>query len=491
METRIGSPVHVDVEEVRPSQRVDPGDVRNDVPAERLRNQRRSLQDSCVPISRLHMYLLEWKILAKIVKKFPITDHLQRTGQSTRKLVIILKDSSGSEIRGVFYNTQADAWFQALQENETYVITGGTIKCVNEGMTPALSHEYEIVFDASSDFMQWGDELSIGDVVFDFRALSELKTMSMPRNVDILGYVFCAYPIAMVNTRIQRHPARIRRVEIADMSGVRIELALWDDNAALVEDDGKVILAVKDARLSNYRRRSLQAGETSIVLVNPEFEQAKVLKQWINARPGFDFEGLESLTDVVPGINRPIHTLFLSQIDAYELGSTDAGDYFTTFVMCANVICDRHLEYPACPNPTCFHKALEICPDDEGNFTCPKCRHVTCCPNVRYRFKAYVTDFSGSALVNIVGDDDIGSLFTGTSAQGWVTATERGTLQDRIKRMLLKQYFKPLKLRCRAQKDKFTGGETVKIMVMSGNFLTFAHGAKLFSSEIHKYDSAV
>jgi replication factor A1 len=484
-------PLHPNVQEMRPSQRMDPVGPPNNVPAQRLRERRRNLRDSCIPISQLHMYLVRFKILAKIVRKFPVSECSMRNGQIGRKFVIILKDESMAEIRGLFYDTQVDAWFQALKENQVYVISGGNIRCINEGRTASLSQEYEIVFNESSDFMEISEDLyeitTTGDLSFDFRSLVELKTMSVPCFVDIIGYVYRTGPLEFVSVRRRtgREVSHCRHVDIVDMSEMRIELTLWDKNTSILEDNSKVIMAIKDARLTDFMGRSLESTERSIFKIDPEFEKAKTLRQWIRGKSEYDFDRLEGLT------RRYCHhcTLILSQVGTYKLGLSKVSSTFTAYVMCANIVgvLDRKLYYPSCPNRACGKKALLDQATEEDGFLCSVCHQATHVPLMRWKFMAYVVDFSGSALVNVLGDEKIGSLFTGITIEEWVALTTR-TLDERsLRSLVLKQYFRPLKLRCRARRNSFGGLMPVELLVNTGEVMSYAEGARLFAEEIRKY----
>ena len=94
-------------------------------PEQRPKPMRPVNQGSFLTTSALTPYINSWVLKAKIVFKSPMKEY--NTARGSGKLFsVTLKDHTG-EIRGTFFNDVAGNFYDQLEIEKTYIITGGRI----------------------------------------------------------------------------------------------------------------------------------------------------------------------------------------------------------------------------------------------------------------------------------------------------------------------------------------------------------------------------
>lgn len=88
-------------------------------------------------------------------------------------------------------------------------------------------------------------------------------------------------------------PAKNKRsLQIADESGLQIQVTLWGNNATKLEFTEGKVFAIKGAKVSDYQGKSLNAGDDTQIFLNPENKRTEELTRWYMTKP----EALNSIT---------------------------------------------------------------------------------------------------------------------------------------------------------------------------------------------------
>ena len=432
-----------------------------------------------LPIEVLNPYMRRFTIRARVVLKMPVIFFSSRNHAEGRLFNVILKDVGGSEIRGTFFNDQVDVFEPMIQAGACYEISGGIIRYANERFN-STGHCCELTFNASTKFVPITDDGSIGSLTYRFKKLADLKLSAPDTLADVIVWAYFTEPVTEIELKKTGGKAKKRRIEVCDDSA-KCELTLWDKDAENFPNDANCVISIKDARISSFHGRSLSATQSSIVTVNPDFPEAVTLRAWADS--GIDMDKIENIS-----VSRDFNAMniFLSQINDLQLGTKEEPDYVTIIGVCSNVITSRRMYYPACPTPECHYKGFSNQTPVDGAYICDRCHQTIYQPKMRYNFQVRIKDYTGEAVMTVLGDDSLGAIFTGMTAEEW--AQEFGEFGDeqKMREILMGSFFTPMKLKCRLKMDNYQDGR-VKINILQAQKITFAEAALFYESEIMKF----
>uniref|UniRef100_A0A3Q2PG01 Replication protein A1 n=1 Tax=Fundulus heteroclitus TaxID=8078 RepID=A0A3Q2PG01_FUNHE len=168
-----------------------------------------------------------------------------------------------------------------------------------------------------------------------------------------------------------------------DTTGKEVTVTLWGEEAEKFDDSRQPVVAIKGARLSDFRGRSLSALFSSTIMVNPDIPEAFRLRAWGTA---------SVLTKVVlTHFNRFLSTL-------YHIKSVNKQKYSNHISCVATVVYMRkeNCLYQACPSADCNKKVID---QENGYYRCGKCNREY--PNFKYRLllSANLADFGDNQWV--------------------------------------------------------------------------------------------
>lgn len=433
-----------------------------------------------ISIEMLNPYIISWTILARVVMKGTIFNYVGRDGRPGKLFSVTLKDRSDSEIRGTFFNDQVDINYPIIEQDKVYQVSGGLIKEKNPRFNSSPC-DYEISFNSSTKFVPMPDDHSIGKLTYRFKKLADLPNIPPKTAVDIIGYVISVGEVQTINLKDNKTTEK-RDIVICDDSNVKCDMTLWDKDAKDFPNDGGFIVAFKDAKLSDFKGRTLSSP--SNIIIRPTFPEANEIQNWIidsQSNDSFDFNKMVTVSN---GGESTRSYIYLSQINDLELGTHEKPDYGIIFATLQDVMLNRKLYYAACPNPDCKYKGLTITNDQ--SYFCDRCQRIVESPVYRYMFSIKVQDFTGSTFMSFLGDDQIGSLFTGMTALEWHDETD-ALEENEVRQIVQQKFFMNLKLRCRIKTDQYGGKSSIKTNIFAAQSLDYAEGARFFANEINKY----
>ncbi|KAH0800523.1 DNA replication factor A subunit Ssb1 [Histomonas meleagridis] len=433
-----------------------------------------------IPVNMLHPYLLTWSIKVRVVLRNSVVKYSNPRQDDGRLFSVILKDKFGYEIRGTFFGEQATKFDPIIQQDCVYKISDGIIKSKNNRFNTTNS-DYEIMFDKRTKIESLSDDNSIGLLTYHFIPLNTIGTLPAKSLVDILCYVISIEPITeIVSSRTQKTFKR-RTLIICDNSGVKCDISLWEEDALLFPNEGNFIISFKDAKISDYGRRSLICN--SFYRINPKIPEAMILKDYIRSLGENNLMNLPSISISNYNINSLI---YLSQINSNGIGTqNNKSEYYDLFILYTDINTQRKLYYNACPNPECKYKGLTL---QGTNYYCERCTNLINEPKPRFNFSIKVQDHTGAMFMSILGDDNIGNLFVGKNANDWVNDINGHEDEENyIRQKLIQKFFQPMKLRCRFKLDNFMDQNRVKANVVAAEKLSFKEAALFYANEINKY----
>ena len=432
-----------------------------------------------LPISSLNLYLAgQWTVRAKVVQKSQMKTWNNARG-SGNLFSIVLKDIDGSEIRGTFFKADADNWYNKIEVDKVYSVSGGRIKMADQKFNSVKS-EYEITFDGTTRFVELDEaDDRFGGLTYHFVSLEDLENTKENSTVDIVAIVKMMEPVQDVTTK--KGAMSRRRVQLVDKSQKMTELTMWGEEAEKFPDSAQDhVITVKDARVGEYQgRKQLSLLQSSILKIAPNDPEAVALQSW------YDSEGSHMEFHAGFGGSSEFTTrmLYLKAVDDQGLGqSTEKADWFTFYGMATKLNLERPVYYLACPNPDCRGKKVD---EHEGEYICQKCQKQITEPLYRYNFSVVVADFTGRTYISVFGDEEGKTIF-GCSAAEWAQLTDGKTPEEKA-RLIADRQFCAYKIKCSVKLDTFRQPARQKFTARTITPIDYAEAAKFFEAEIEKY----
>lgn len=370
--------------------------------------QQNSAQDDCIPINQLNPYRSAWTIKARVTSKSQKKTWNNARGEGVLFSVDLL-DADGSEIRGTFFKEAVDKFYDFLKTDHVYTFSGGRIKMANRQYS-SLNCDYEITFSPYSAIQECPEDKGIKKMMFNFvKSIESLQHVEAGSMIDVIGVVRSEYGCQSLTTKTGRE-CKKRDLELVDLSKHSIRVTLWGERAEkeLADYARCPVIALKGVKLGDYGGRSIGTYSSSIVLANPEVEEAFRLRSW------FDQNGRnENFTSISSGGgggggggNNQVQPI--SSIKTNNLGHGEKADWVTVNATLLYTKSDRAW-YEACPEMRdgrqCNKKVISIGGDMDGPFTCEKCnKQIDKCQR-RYILNCQFCDHTGVQWCTIFNDE--------------------------------------------------------------------------------------
>ncbi|XP_035998883.1 replication protein A 70 kDa DNA-binding subunit [Fundulus heteroclitus] len=343
-----------------------------------------------IPIAALNPYSSKWTIRARVTNKSSIRNWSNSRGEG-KLFSFEIVDESG-EIKITAFNNEVDKYFSLVEQGKVYYISKATLKIANKQYT-TLKNDYEITLHAHSSIVPCEDSQGIPTVQCDFVPIGELEQRDNDAIIDIIGVCKSAEDVSRITTKSNREVSK-RAINLIDTTGKEVTVTLWGEEAEKFDDSRQPVVAIKGARLSDFRGRSLSALFSSTIMVNPDIPEAFRLRAW------YDREGhavySQSLTETMSvSIGSRMNWRTLSEVKSENMGHGEKAEYFSCVATVVYMRKENCL-YQACPSADCNKKVID---QENGYYRCGKCNREY--PNFKYRLllSANLADFGDNQWV--------------------------------------------------------------------------------------------
>uniref|UniRef100_A0A1B6CV81 Replication protein A subunit n=1 Tax=Clastoptera arizonana TaxID=38151 RepID=A0A1B6CV81_9HEMI len=425
------------------------------------------------PIMGLSPYQNKWLIKARVTSKSPIRTWSNAKGEG-KLFSIDLVDESG-EIRATAFKEQCDKFYDMIEVNKVYFISKCTLKPANKKFS-AIKNDYEMTFNNETvvtPCMEEDDE--IPQLSFNFTKLSSLSEMEPDTFVDVIGVCKTSSDVQNLVSRTTNRELKKREVEIVDQSLTSVSITLWGTQAEEFNSSIQPIVAVKNARVTEYNgSKSLSLVSSSVMQTNPDVPEAHKLRGWFDClTDDANFHSISARTGGTDGGNYKCITL--QEAKDSQLGGGDKPDYYSTIATLVHVRTENCL-YKACPQPTCQKKVID---QNTGMYRCEKCNREYDSYKWRLLVSVQLSDWTAGQWV---------TLFQETAEQLFgVTADEIGTRKendDRFNECFSNALFKDYVFRLRAKIEEYNGETRMKVTVYSAKPLDYKDYCRNLLTEI-------
>ena len=239
------------------------------------------------PISSLNPYQNRWTIKARVTAKSDIRSWHNARGEG-KLFSVDLLDAAGGQIRATMFNDAVDKFDPLLRVDGVYVISKGQLKLANKKFS-RVPNEYEVTLNSDAEVQYVQDDGAIEQQRFVFSSVEEIGRKEENDFIDVIGVVQQVSPIASITSKANQRQLQKRSVLLCDRSQLSVEVTLWGEQAEKYNESvlgGHPILAIKNAKVSNFGGKTLGTTFQSQIFLNPDRPEAHALQQWWTAQGG-------------------------------------------------------------------------------------------------------------------------------------------------------------------------------------------------------------
>lgn len=429
----------------------------------------RSGAQDFTPVSALNPYMNKWRICVTVLKKSGIRTFSNARGDG-KLFDVVVADEKKDTIKLAFFGAEVDRFEPMLQEDQTFVISGGgKAKTANKRWAGLSKHEYEITMDQHCTIEPSHGKQISSAISLNLKTIAEIEALPLNQEgrsemVDIIAVVKDPGEFREFTSKAGKQ-LKNRNLQVVDQSDKAISLTVWGDSAA---DDAKYAgnpIVLASVTKSDYGGASLGVAMGGQFKVNPDIPQAHQLRGWWQSQGSS--KSFDSLTTAVGGKGlgadaaEDRKTLMFAKDKSHI--SFEEPLYFnaklvTTYVRQENV------SYPACPiqlnegdkSRQCNKKLQE---NGDGMWRCERCQDDNVTPVYRYMLSMQMCDFSGASWMSVF--DEIGNKMLGMSADELNAKddAEKPKYMDFIR-------WKEWNVRVKAKEDQYQDETRVRMNIM-------------------------
>lgn len=421
-----------------------------------------------VPIAALNPYLGRWTIKARVTSKSDLRTYSNTRGEG-KVFSFDLLDSDGGEIRVTCFNNVADQFYNQIETGKVYMISRGNIKPAQKNFNH-LPNDHELHLDATSTVQPcFEDDSSIPRQQFHFRDIADIEGMESKSIIDVIGVVTSISPSASIMKKNGMETQK-RTLQLKDMSGRSVELTLWGnfchgDGQKLQNlcDSGEFpVLAMKSCMVNDFNGKSLGTISTSHLFVEPDFPEARRLKEW------FFKEGRNkpsvSISREAPIAGRTENRKTISQIKDERLGTSEKPDWITVAATIVYLKFESFC-YTACPtmngDRACNKKVTN---NGDGKWWCDKCdKGVDEC-DYRYIIQFQIQDHTG--LTWVTAFQEAGIELIGVPAKELYHLRYEYNNEERFSEIMRQVMFNKYLFKLKVKEETFSDEQRVKSTVV-------------------------
>eukprot|EP00253_Pinus_taeda_P020738 PITA_20738 len=326
-----------------------------------------------IPIKSLNPYHSNWCIKGYVQRKTALRQFQNQYGPG-RVFGFDLFDTEGGEIHIACFNNVADYFFNKIQNENVYIVSKGNVKMANKQYNH-LNNDLEILLNATSTIEHVAGEKKHNPTVrFNIKSINDIRTTTINSIVDVLCVVT---DISGVCTIRRKDGSEVNKqtVQLRDMSEYSIDAIFWGDNfnavsqeiSSLCATGNNPIIAIKSALVGEFNGKNIGTTTRSIILVDPDIEEAHALKSW------FEKEGSTvastSLTTRSP-FGHQQKKITIS--DIYNMDSLEKPTFFQLKGTITKIGMDSfyYISFPSLVGgKKCMKKLI---PQNTGMWFCPK-----------------------------------------------------------------------------------------------------------------------
>ena len=397
------------------------------------------------PIESISPYAQKWTIKARVTNKSDIKTWHNKNGEG-KLFSVNLLDESG-EIKATAFNDQCDQFYEMFQEGSVYYISSPCRVQMAKRQFSNVNHDYELNFENNTRVEKAESQAGVPQVRYNFTSIGHLQSIENNAVIDVVGILREVGAVDEITAKTTQKPYKKRELTLVDNTNFSVRLTLWGNVATSFDAPLESVLALKGVKVSDFGGKSLSLLSSGTLSINPDVNEAHVLKGWYEAEGKNDEYTTHAAAAGTMGDASGRQNAYkeINDVKEENLGMSEKPDYFTVK---ATIIAMKHenLSYPACLSSDCNKKVIEI--EGEG-WRCEKCEKTWPKPEYRYIMTINVADHTAQMWLNCF--DETGRTIFGISADQLMELKENDAdtniYQDTIGQAWI--------FKCRARMDNY------------------------------------
>ncbi|XP_054717650.1 replication protein A 70 kDa DNA-binding subunit-like [Uloborus diversus] len=431
--------------------------------------------NSFVPISNLTPYQNKWVIRARVIYKTASISYRHQRHEGKYFSFYLLDDSG--EIRVTAFNEHASLLEKTIELDKIYHISNAQVK-LSKGNS-AIKSDFELVVDQSTKIAAFDDDCAtFPRLSFNFRQICDISSCSKDTVIDVIGICNAASDVKKIVARSDNKELSKRDVELIDTSETAVTISLWGVDAENFKQENHSVIAIRNAKVSDFRGHSISVSPFSMLFINPDIPETSELKRWFsNLNQNVMFQSISSNASLMMG-NQNWKTF--AQITANEQCYGDEAEYFSikaTIIMVAKEKC----LYQACPAVDCFKKVQLI----DGLFKCSKCNQIYSTFKWTCLLSINIADFTDSHWA--IAFKEIAESFIGFTAKELYAMKESN--EDKYYDVLSDLHFKSYIFNLRSKVETYNETSSLKTTILSKNNVDPLSYTKKLLGDIKRFSS--
>ncbi|KAF1742496.1 LOW QUALITY PROTEIN: hypothetical protein MXB_2088, partial [Myxobolus squamalis] len=232
-----------------------------------------------VPKQVIKVFEPRWTIRARVTGKTAIKTYKNSRGEG-KLFTLTFVDETKGEIRATAFNEAVDAFYETLQLEKIYFISGGMLKVANKQYS-SVQNEYEMTIKSDTVIKPCFEEINLPSRQYNFVEISKILQCQKDSVIDVIGVVLEASDITVLNMKATSRQLCKRDLTIGDFAANSIIVTLWGEfaDSEIYTELGSV-LALKATKVSDFHGRTLTTVSSTSIEKNPDIPLAKKLSEW-------------------------------------------------------------------------------------------------------------------------------------------------------------------------------------------------------------------
>ncbi|KAJ2064678.1 Replication factor A protein 1 [Coemansia sp. S146] len=323
-----------------------------------------------------------------------------------------------------------------------------------------VDREFELVFIKDTTVVPCIEETNLPAEQFNFVKFASLADTEKGQVIDVLCAIKNTGDTSELLGGASYDKKTMRKLAIVDKSGFEVQATLLKGAAKTFSAPIGSVVAFKGIQVGYFNGRILSLTRTGSMIVNPDFDTAKTLRDWYKAEGSkITFKSISSSSNTDSSMTRGLQLMTVAQVSAMLNGTADMVALFTVQGKVSNIY-SASLVYDLCSDNNCGGTVSQVVASNE--WICKMCKRKWPNPKYIYNFSFDISDSTSQTRLQCLGN--IGNILLGTAASEMAELQHRDNMAFGEKIAAAKN--KACVFQYKTRSDTFLGITHVNISVL-------------------------
>lgn len=311
-------------------------------------------------------------------------------------------DSEGSEMPITCFDLICDKFYDLIEVNSIYEISGGYLK-VNDKRFTRVNSDLKLYLDESTILRKVKDTFVsefIPTQKYNFVKIEKISTLSLNKIIDLLCYVLEIKETKTITSKKSNRDTNLKVLRVTDDTFFKIDVSIWGSYANENYCPGQ-ILAIRYVKIGEFKGRNLSVCDSVSMQFEPNFSEALEMKEKIKNYEG-EFKDLPHFINEVYGLeNNGMKIInigdLVNYLNSLNVDNVTLGECIVKGTVLQMIHSEKNY-YSGCP--VC-KKKLSI---EENNY-CVKCKQNYEKSVKYFHINLVIKDETGELGLDILGEN--------------------------------------------------------------------------------------